>query len=443
MGKEKTSPKIFYGWVITGAVFINLAVAYGAQYSFGVLFPSLLEEFRWNRQSIAGAFSLYNFLYSILGVLLGRLSDRLGPRLVLMAGSVCLGAGIGLISRVQAVWHLYLIYGLLASWGMSAAYITGSPTVVKWFVERRGFAVGLSQAGMGAGTVAVPPVCGAMIVAFGWRQACVVLGAAVLIVLFAMAILLIGRPEEIGLHPDGKTPERKSPPGKTIPEPIDFETSYSVGEAVRTRSFWILTALFFSTWLFIFLPMVHLVIFAMDIGVGQKMALTALGALGATSMFGRLIMGTLSDRLGRKAALAVNLGFQAFSWILIMGAESGGMLLFFATVFGFSYGGVGALFPAIIGDYFGRRQAGSVIGAMFTLSGVATAIGPLFAGYIHDLLHSYQIAFLLGALSNLLALFFLAISRPPEKNIPSLPGVGAAAKLQAESLRSVSKPPPP
>src|SRR5512138_3014862 len=139
--------KFFYGWIITGVVSLNLAMAYGAQYSFGVFFPSLIEEFRWNRQSLAGAFSLYTFMYSTLGFFLGRLTDRLGPRVILICGSICLGMGIGLISQVSAPWHLYVIYGLFASWGMSAAYITANPIVVKWFILKRGLAVGLAQSG--------------------------------------------------------------------------------------------------------------------------------------------------------------------------------------------------------------------------------------------------------------------------------------------------------
>jgi len=108
--------RVFYGWVITSLVFLNLAMAYGAQYSFGVFFPSLIEEFGWNRQSLSGAFSLYTFMYSILGFFLGRLTDRLGPRRILIFGSICLGLGIALVSRVSAPWHLYIVYGLLASW---------------------------------------------------------------------------------------------------------------------------------------------------------------------------------------------------------------------------------------------------------------------------------------------------------------------------------------
>jgi MFS family permease len=124
-------------------------------------------------------------------------------------------------------------------------------------------------------------------------------------------------------------------------------------------------------------------------------------------------MGYISDRIGRKKALAVNLGLQVFSWFWIMGTTTSWMLQIFSALFGFSYGGVSAVFPAIIGDYFGRLKAASVIGAIFTLAGTAAAIGPLVGGYIYDVTHRYQLAFLLGALTNLLALILLFISKPP------------------------------
>jgi MFS family permease len=176
--------KIFYGWIITGIVFLNLAIAYGAQYSFGVFFPSLIEEFGWNRQVLSGAFSLYTFMYSTLTFFLGGLTDRYGPKLILICGSICLGIGIVLISQVSAYWHLYVLYGLLASWGMSATYVTATPIIVKWFIVKRGLAVGLGQSGIGIGVILIPPLVGTLIIYFGWRFACAALGTAVFMVLF-------------------------------------------------------------------------------------------------------------------------------------------------------------------------------------------------------------------------------------------------------------------
>jgi MFS family permease len=111
----------------------------------------------------------------------------------------------------------------------------------------------------------------------------------------------------------------------------------------------------------------------------------------------------------------VNLGLQVFSWLWVMATTSGWMLIVFAAAFGFSYGGVSTVFPAIVGDYFGRLKAASIIGAIFTVAGAAAAVGPLVGGYIFDLTHSYQLAFLMGALTNLLSLILLFLSQPPSR----------------------------
>jgi MFS family permease len=126
-------------------------------------------------------------------------------------------------------------------------------------------------------------------------------------------------------------------------------------------------------------------------------------------------MGFISDRIGRKPALMVNLGLQIFSWLWIMATTAGWMLVVFAAAFGFSYGGVSAVFPAIVGDYFGRLKAASTIGAIFALAGTAAAIGPWVGGYIYDLTHEYQPAFLMGALTNLVSLILLFLSHPPQR----------------------------
>ncbi len=416
--KNYSDSKIFYGWIITGLVSLNLAIAYGAQYSFGVLFPSLVAEFQWNRQSLAGAFSLYAFLYSFLGIILGRWVDRFGPRIILLLGSLFLGGGIALISIVKAPWQLYLFYGLLASWGMSATYITANPTVVKWFIEKRGLAVGIAQSGLGIGIIFIPPLTGLLIATIGWRLTCVILGGLVFAILSTTSLFLIGHPEKIGLQPDGRRAPR---PGsnqqrncaKDFREIFKDEISWSAAEAIRTKSFWILTVIFFCTWLFVFWPLVHLVIFALDIGLSKKTALTAISILGGFSTMGRVTMGFTSDRIGRKNALAINLGLQVFSWCWIMITDQSWMLFLFSASFGFSYGGVSAVFPAIVGDYFGRLKAASIIGAIFTLAGVSAAIGPLVGGYIYDVTKSYQLAFLLGLLTNVAAFILIFISQPP------------------------------
>ncbi len=238
--------RFFYGWIIAGIALLNLAIAYGAQYSFGTFFPYLIKEFNWDRSSLAGAFSLYAFMYTLLAAIVGRLTDRFGPRIVLIVGSACLGTGIGLISQVKALWHLYAFFGLLASWGMSATYITSNTTIVKWFIEKRGLALGIAQSGLGVGAIIIPQLSGILIHAFGWRQALLILGGFVFIALFMGAFFLIGDPEKTGSQPYGRHNKIWSESLVNIQGGIYKEVNWSVGKAIRTESFWVLTFIFFS-----------------------------------------------------------------------------------------------------------------------------------------------------------------------------------------------------
>jgi OFA family oxalate/formate antiporter-like MFS transporter len=306
-----------------------------------------------------------------------------------------------------------LVYGLIAALGMSAAYITAVPTVVKWFVEKRGLALGLAQSGLGVGIMVVPPFSGWLISIFGWRVACLILGSTVFLVLFTLSLFLVGQPEKMGLHPDGRSPKMPDEDAGRGAEIFAAEESWSVSEVVHTRSFWVLTLIFFLTWVFVFVPLVHLVAFALDMGISRESALLAWSCWGAALMVGRLLMGYISDVIGRKPTLMMNLALQAFAWIWIMGTTNEWMLIVFAGVFGFSHGGVSLVFPAITGDYFGRLKAASVIGMIFTIAGSSAAIGPIMAGAIHDATHSYQWIFFFGAVTNILAFILAFLSKPP------------------------------
>src|SRR5207249_367191 len=147
-GGSRSSARVFYGWVIVAGAFVVLFMAYGVQYSFGIFFSAMLDEFHWSRAGLAGAFSLYTFTYCAFGLLAGRLTDRWGPRAVIAVGAGFLGVGLTAMSGVSQVWHPYVLYGLVAAVGMSTAYVPCSATVARWFVRRRGLAVGLASGGM-------------------------------------------------------------------------------------------------------------------------------------------------------------------------------------------------------------------------------------------------------------------------------------------------------
>ncbi|MEW6297569.1 MAG: MFS transporter, partial [Thermodesulfobacteriota bacterium] len=199
--------KIFYGWVIVGCAFIILCVAYGIQFSFGVFMPAIEAETGWDRARLSLPYSLYVFVYSALGVVAGRWTDRWGPRAVIIAGGCLLGLGIVLMSQVRALWQLYLFLGVIAASGMSAAYVPCNATVVRWFIRRRGFALSLTSSGASFGNFVFPPLAAALIAAYGWRTAYQLLGFLGAAVIGLCATFIVRDPEHMRLHPDGRKPD--------------------------------------------------------------------------------------------------------------------------------------------------------------------------------------------------------------------------------------------
>jgi MFS family permease len=397
----------FYGWVIVGGAFMVFFVAYGAQYSFGVFFASLLDEFHWSRGSLSGAFSLYAFAYCVAGFPAGRLTDAWGPGRVIALGGVFLGSALAGMSLVTALWQPYVLYGVVAALGMGTAYVPCSTTVVRWFVRRRGLAAGLASSGGSVGTFLLPLAAQTLVTAVGWRGAYLVFGLAVLVVLGLVARVMRRDPESVGLAPDGD-------PRPGVPAPAAAAgAGWPLRRALRHRAFWLLGATFTATWIPVFIPLVHLVPLARDLGHSALVGASVVSAVGAGAVVGRLAMGALSDRLGRRPTVAIALAMQALAFLGFVVAH--GLLALYATAlaFGYSYGAVSALFPAVISDFFGREQAGALVGFLFALAGSMAAWGPLGAGLIHDATGRYDLAFVLAAGCNVAALGLLALARPP------------------------------
>ncbi|HEU5195869.1 MAG TPA: MFS transporter [Methylomirabilota bacterium] len=394
---------VFPGWTVVAGAFLVLFTAYGAQYCFGVFFSALLEEFHWSRASLAGVFSLYVFGYCVSGFAAGRVTDRLGPRRVIAAGGVLLGGAMAAMALVRALWQPYLFYGVVAAMGMGTAYVPCNSTVVKWFAARRGLAMGLANTGASAGTLVLPPVAQLAVSGLGWRGAYVVFGLVVFVVLNAVAPWMRRDPAALGLHPDGAAAPNASATGG----------GFSLGAAVRTSAFWLLGAVYTATWLPVFIPLVHLVPFARDLGHSPLAAASAISALGAGALAGRLVMGWISDRIGRRATLATSLLMQAAAFLAFTAAHDLPGLYATAFLFGYSYGAITTLLPAIVGDFFGHEHAGTLVGFLFMLAGATSAWGPLAAGAVYDATGTYRPAWLLSALCNVVAFALLLACRPP------------------------------
>jgi MFS transporter, OFA family, oxalate/formate antiporter len=189
------SPRVFSGWVVLACTSAILLLTYGVQYSFGVFFATMLQDLGWSRARLAGAFSLYSLVYIGLSFCTGRLTDRVGPRWVIALGGLFLGSGMILVSMSRTPWQLYLFYGVIAGVGMSAAYVPCNATVVKWFIRRRGLAIGITRSGASLGIAGFLLLSEALIERFGWRDTYLRSGIAVLIVLNVFAPFVVRDPE--------------------------------------------------------------------------------------------------------------------------------------------------------------------------------------------------------------------------------------------------------
>ena len=386
-----------------------LFVAYGAQYSFGVFLAALLEEFHWSRASLAGVFSLYAFMYPMIGSLAGQLTDRVGPRIVLSVGGCLLCCAMVGMAFVTQLWQPYVLYGIVAGIGMSAAYVPCNATVVRWFVAHRGLAVGVAMSGASAGTFVVPLVAQALVGSVGWRAAYVTFGIVVAVTLLLVAPLMRRDPESLGLSPDG----RPQPARGVSAEP----RAWPLSRALRSRVFWILAATFSLTWVPVFIPLVHLVPFARDLGHSPMTAAWVVSTLGVGAIAGRLTMGVVSDRLGRVPSLRVALVVQAGACLAFLATHGLVSLLIASAFYGFGYAAVSTLFPPLVTDFFGRAHAGSIVGALFAVAGSLGGLGPWIAGVLYDATGGYASTWALCAALNAGAFVVLTLARPPARRL--------------------------
>jgi MFS family permease len=305
---------------------------------------------------------------------------------------------------------VYLTLGVVAAVGMSATWVPCNATVVRWFVRRRGLAVGVASTGGATGNVIVPPLAAVLVALIGWRATLPVLAVAAAVTMLFCARFMIRDPEQIGLHPDGDP----RPPQATAASLAD-EDSYTATEARHTGTFWCVFALYALSWIAVFVPFAHIVAFAEDLGYGSLAASLLLSAIGIGGAAGRLTSGSLSDHIGRRSTLVLLLGLEVVAFVGFATAHGLWLLYPSAAVFGAGYGGSTAILPALVGDQFGRRSAGAIVGQIFAGAGAMAAIGPYVAAALYDATASYRVAFLLSGACNAVALVLATLLRPPRR----------------------------
>jgi MFS family permease len=393
------------GWKVVIAAFLVMFATFGCAYSFSAFFSPLQESFGASRGALSWVLSIAISLFFLVGAVSGPLADRIGARVMALAGSLITGLGLLVAAQAPTLWQVYAGFGLGIGIGVGISYVPAVGAVQRWFVRRRGLASGIAVAGIGAGTLCMPKVAEWLIDAYGWRGAYMLLGAFAVLVAGTAALFLDPSPQRHGFLPDGGVAS-----AGTIAQPAE---GLALRTAIRSRPFWLLYAAALCASLGLFMPFVHLAPFAEDRGVSHAVAVSLFTLVGLGSTFGRFLLGGLADRLGRRRAFAgMYLGMALMlGWWVNCGAAW--QIALFALVFGTCYGGFVALAPALIVDYFGERNASGLIGLSYTAVALGTLAGPPLAGYAFDFFRSYTFPVALSAAAMFASFVLISIAPEP------------------------------
>ncbi len=401
---EKRQPKFFYGYVVVASSFLILLLSYGILYTFGVFFKPVLTEFGWTRAMIAGAFSLSCLFNGIGSVVLGKLTDRFGPRMVVVACGFFSGLGSLLVSQVSTIWQLYLFYGVMIGTGLGVIAPLLS-TVAKWFVKRRGLMTGIAVSGIGAGTLIIPPIANWLISNYSWRTSYTIVGIAVLVLIVLAAQFLRRDPSQMGLSPYGGNEVKR--------DSLNLGAGgFSLREAIHTRQFWLLSAICLCAGIIIQVSMVHIVIHAIGLGISGAIAAVILAIIGGASIAGRIITGSAADRIGNNLAFRIVLILMVVGYLWLQVAKELWMLYLFAVIFGFAYGGIICMMSPLTAELFGLRSLGVLLGLVNLNPAIGGAIGPVLAGRIFDITGSYHLAFIVCIAVGVIAVILAILMRP-------------------------------
>jgi len=402
--------KIFWGWYIVIGAFSMLTVTYGARYSFGIFVKPMFAEYGWPISIISLGASLNVFMYASGSILTGRIVDRFSPKWMITLGGFVGALGFFLTSIAKTPLQFYIGYGVLCGIGTACVgMVTSGAAVGKWFVRKKGLALGLTSMGIGFGTMLMSPAAGYIVENFHWKQGFIFFGIVLFIVCILSGQILMRKtiPEDYGLLPDGDDPK--------ITIQHDDISIYSEPEVpllrvLKTPAFWIMSFCFSMAIMVEVMAFIHQVNYAVSLNIGRIAAASSLGLIGLGSIFGRFFFGWLCDVL-KDPKYSAALGFlvEAVGMLMILNISSTAGLYIYSLVFGFGYGSIAPAMPALISDRFGRRILGSLFGIMiFFGTGCGGGVGPIIGGLIYDYFgtytHAWQFNFIMLLIVSVLIL---------------------------------------
>lgn len=409
----------YYGYTVVAAASLSMVLVFSVHYAFGVFFTPLFKEFGWTRAMTAGAFSLVWIAQGLLAIVMGGLNDRLGPRIVLSVCGVLIGIGYLLMSQIHALWQLYLFYGVLVGAGLGGTFVPLTSTTARWFVKRRGLMTGIVTAGVGVGALIGPLIAYQLINVYDWRVSYLILGSVALVGVVVSAQFLRRDPAQMGVKPYGFD-ERAGRSPKDLGGLV-------MREAIATPQFWFAAGAFLCYGFSLSAILVHIAPHATDLGISGGRPAALIAIIGGASVVAKVLFGIVADRIGNKHVYVGCYILMIASLLWLVTIRDFWALTVFAVLFGFAYGGLASAHSPLVAWLFGMKQHGLIFGLCFNGWTIGCAVGPIVAGYVFDVAHNYQLAFLICAGLCMVGLLLTVLLTP----------VGAAASQFAIDRRAV------
>ena len=406
---------IYYGWWIVIAT--SLIHFWGAGtffYCFTAFFNPIVDEFGWSFAATGFAASLRSIEGGIASPIVGIVTDRYGPRRLILTGSILSGFGFLLYSQIQSLFSFYFCI-IFLSVGSSLLFpIPGWTAVTNWFSRKRGTALGLLSSAVAFGGLLIYLV-NWLIVIYGWRTALVCCGLGIWLLGIPCALIIRNNPEEHGLRPDGDPPLEISQNATGMEEPTISDDGYSLFEALKTKAFWLVAVISTISSAAIVGVSIHVMPFLISVNFSRSSASLVAGSLVIVSLAGRVGFGWLGDRVPKRYLMAIGLVLEGIGLLLLNWTRSMPDAVLFVLLFGPSYGAVITLRLTIQAEYFGRKAFGKIQGCLMGVIVTGTISSPVLLGWVYDVYHCYDPAWITMAVFVFATIPLALLAYPPPK----------------------------
>jgi MFS family permease len=413
----------FFGWTNVWLLFFIYMTSTGmVVYGYSVIFPAMIKATEWSRGSASIAHTLNVLLMGLLVPLAAYMLKKIGSRRTIILGNVIMLAGLLLLGTItSSLWQWTVLWGIVVPLALVLCGIFPIQyTVMFWFNVKRATVLGIVMTGAAVGGfIAQPFFTWVMQSSDSWRIGWLTAGIIVILALVC-SFFTRSKPEDLGQHPDGLSPEEAAGAGGGVKAARTYRTSdlWTTREALKTKAVWFLVIVGIAHGMAIITVMAHGVLHFIDSGLTEMQAATVLSVIILGSGAARFPMGWVADRIEPRWIITASLALMMLCLAGIWKTPGMGALMAMGLIFGFGYGAILVMFPAIMGNYFGPDAFAGIIAVLGPSLVVFGAATPVAAGFIADTTGSYDLAFIALIIILIVGTAFSFFMAPPQKKRP-------------------------